>query len=122
MPSYLEQLPDDIIYLIYEKKHRLEYADVMIQFKKERGGKYNQCYRYNSFGDNSLLRVGDAVKTEALGYKLRNTLFVVIWKGKKYIDLYSYNTGEKHRLNHHTHTIRPSTVQYIMYEINNRFD
>lgn len=106
--SYLEQLPNDVLYIIYEKKHRLEYSSVMIQLKRLRKPHY--IHRYCN---NSIVRVGDAVKTKGFGERL----LVVIWKGKMFIDLYDYTYHNKHRINHTTTIIRPSTIDYIIKEI-----
>ena len=114
--SYLENLPDDVLYIIYEKKHRLEYPSVMRELKGT--VKY---YRFYSFCyNNSKVRVGDAVKVYSDKPDVSvNTLYVVIWKGKRFLDLYDYNSGKKVRVNYKNgdHIIRPSTIDYIIREI-----
>ena len=117
--NYLEQLPNDLIYLIYEKKHRLEYPSVMRELKKTLRYKNNYpMWRYNP-----KVRVGDAVKvySDTLDVSV-NTLYVVIWKGKRFLDLYDYNSGKKIRVNHTNDSVRPSTIDYIMREIMNEIN
>ena len=109
--NYLECLPNDILYIIYEKKHRLEYPSVMRELKEAR--RYS---RYNLWKDRSKVRVGDGVKVSS-HLALADKLYVVIWKGKKFLDLYDYNNGNKIRVNYHNYRIRPSTIDYIIREI-----
>ena len=117
--SYLENLPDDIIYLIYEKKHRLEYADVMRELKDK--VKYRR--NYSLWTNNSKVRVGDGVKVfNHHSLLTTNRLYVVIWKGKRFLDLYDYNSGKKIRKDYKNgdNIIRPSTIDYIIREIVNK--
>ena len=116
--SYLENLPDDVLYLIYEKKHRLEYADVMRELERTIPN-YRNFYPWIN---NSKVRVGDGVKVFNYNTPFRlqsTTLYVVIWKGKRFLDLYDYNSGKKIRFNYKNgdHIIRPSTIDYIIREI-----
>jgi hypothetical protein len=104
--NYLDCLPNDLIYIIYEKKHRLEYPSVMRELKRKTGE------------NNSKVRVGDGVKVYSNNPIVSaNTLYVVIWKGKRFLDLYDYNKGNKIRVNYHNDLIRPSTIDYIIKEI-----
>lgn len=114
--NYLDRLPNDLIYIIYEKKHRLEYPSVMRELKD----KVKYCRNYYPWTNNSKVRVGDSVKCYRTHRNWEaNILYVVIWKGKKFIDLYDYNSGKKIRKNYKTgdDIIRPSTIDYILREI-----
>jgi len=114
--SYLENLPDDVIYLIYGKKHRLEYADVMRELERTIPN-YRNFYPWIN---NSKVRVGDGVKVNNYDQRwIQSPLYVVIWKGKRFLDLYDYNSGKKIRINYKNgdHIIRPSTIDYIIREI-----
>lgn len=102
--SYLEQLPNDLIELIYHKKHKLDYRLVMNQINS-----YNVSpLRY--YSQKFKIRLGDSVS-------VNDKLYVVIWKGKKYIDLYDYISHTKNRMIKSNITIIPSTADYIIKEI-----